>query len=95
MEIRLELTIFSVKVIDTLEWLGLIGGLPAYLRSDNAGGQVSVADRFSQQGIHKIFNRIDVPTYGTSSKLESLVRKPRASGQFPPLYGCSASMVAL
>ena len=35
LEIRVERSIAAVKVIDTLEWLALVRGLPDYIRSDN------------------------------------------------------------
>lgn len=35
LEIRVERSISATKVIDTLEWLGLVRGLPDYIRSDN------------------------------------------------------------
>ena len=35
LEIRVERSITAAKVIDTLEWLGLVRGLPDYIRSDN------------------------------------------------------------
>src|ERR671919_1057379 len=35
MEIRVERSIAAAKVIDALEWLGLVRGLPEYIRSDN------------------------------------------------------------
>src|ERR671918_260791 len=35
LEIRVERSIAAAKVIDTLEWLGLVRGLPKYIRSDN------------------------------------------------------------
>jgi transposase InsO family protein len=35
LEIRVERSIPSARVIDTLEWLGLVRGLPAHIRSDN------------------------------------------------------------
>jgi transposase InsO family protein len=35
LEIRVERSISSAKVIDSLEWLGLVRGLPALIRSDN------------------------------------------------------------
>ena len=35
LEIRVERSIAAAKVIDTLEWLGLVRGLPDYIRSDN------------------------------------------------------------
>ena len=35
LEIRVERSISSARVIDSLEWLGLIRGLPAHIRSDN------------------------------------------------------------
>ena len=35
LEIRVERSISSAKVIDSLEWLGLVRGLPAHIRSDN------------------------------------------------------------
>jgi putative transposase len=35
LEIRVERSIAATKGIDTLEWLGLVRGLPDYIRSDN------------------------------------------------------------
>jgi putative transposase len=35
LEIRVERSISATKVIDTLEWLGLVRGLPDHIRSDN------------------------------------------------------------
>src|SRR5918996_2004986 len=35
LEIRVERSIAAAKVIDALEWLGLVRGLPKYIRSDN------------------------------------------------------------
>ena len=35
LEIRVERSCSSAKVIDSLEWLGLVRGLPAHIRSDN------------------------------------------------------------
>jgi putative transposase len=45
LEIRVERSISATKVIDTLEWLGLVRGLPEYIRSDNGPEFVAVAIR--------------------------------------------------
>ena len=45
LEIRVERSIPSAKVIDSLEWLALVRGLPAYIRSDNGPEFVAQAVR--------------------------------------------------
>jgi putative transposase len=45
LEIRVERSIAAAKVIDTLEWLSLVRGLPEYIRSDNGPEFVAQAIR--------------------------------------------------
>ena len=45
LEIRVERSIPSAKVIDSLEWLALVRGLPTYIRSDNGPEFVAQAVR--------------------------------------------------
>jgi len=43
LKIRVERSISSAKVIDSLEWLGLVRGLPAHIASDNGPDFVAQA----------------------------------------------------
>lgn len=57
LEIRVERSIPSAKVIDTLEWLGLVRGLPAHIRSDNGPEFVAKAVRnwLGEKGCRAIY----------------------------------------
>ena len=57
LEIRVERSIPSAKVIDSLEWLGLVRGLPAHIRSDNGPEFVAEAVRnwLGEKGCQTIY----------------------------------------
>lgn len=52
LEIRVERSITSAQVIDTLEWLALVRGLPAYIRSDNGPEFIAKAVQQWLEGNH-------------------------------------------
>lgn len=55
--IRVERSISSAKVIDSLEWLGLVRGLPAHIRSDNGPEFVAqaVQNWLAEKGCQTIY----------------------------------------
>jgi putative transposase len=52
LEIRVERSITAAQVIDTLDWLALVRGLPAYIRSDNGPEFIAKAVQQWLEGNH-------------------------------------------
>ena len=63
LEIRVERSISSAKVIDSLEWLVLVRGLPTHLRSDNGLAFVALAlqNCLGEKGCQTIYIRPGSP----------------------------------
>lgn len=90
LEIRVERSISSTKVIDSLKWLGLVRGLPAHIRSDNGPEFVAqaVQNWLGEKGCQTIYIKPGSPwenpyieSFNGKLREECLNRYAFASGQ--------------
>ena len=76
LEIRVERSISAIKVIDTLEWLGLVRGLPGNIRSDNGPEFVAKA---IQQWLKD--NHCQTMSYQTPEEFAAGVSQPSGASK--------------